>query len=408
LRKFFLVAVVSLLAMEACGSGGTAPNDTAALPSPESIPTPTPHKVMAPAPIKGLTDNPAYQWWRRPNAAQPDSWWGDGQDKQSLLAQTALMNDLGVQLLRVELPWIFIAPEMPGGSTYDSTLARDPNWSGYHWQHWDLIVDVAQASGIQLVPQVYFAPGWATGMAPTVNGGPSRPPLSDAYYGDFMHALVTRYHARVHYWEIGNEPDVSPNSWTGSLKAYVDLMLKPGYEAVKEVDPTAQVVMGGLALSVRMTAIYAAGAGPYFDIANFHAYYEAPSGDSTAMDFVRNAMHANGDDSKPVWMTEFGIATHAPAGGSGPADPISQSSEDKQAALVKGVYAGLKVQAIFFYQLHDTAVYDARGQVIKMVYWGLVNHDLTRRKAGYDAYRLAVGGDLPARLPSRVGGPPLV
>jgi hypothetical protein len=363
---------------------------------------------MAPAPIKGLTDNPAYQWWRRPNAAQPDSWWGDGQDKQSLLAQTALMNDLGVQLLRVELPWIFIAPEMPGGSTYDSTLARDPNWSGYHWQHWDLIVDVAQASGIQLVPQVYFAPGWATGMAPTVNGGPSRPPLSDAYYGDFMHALVTRYRARVHYWEIGNEPDVSPNSWTGSLKAYVDLMLKPGYEAVKEVDPTAQVVMGGLALSVRMTAIYAAGAGPYFDIANFHAYYEAPSGDSTAMDFVRNAMHANGDDSKPVWMTEFGIATHAPAGGSGPADPISQSSEDKQAALVKGVYAGLKVQAIFFYQLHDTAVYDARGQVIKMVYWGLVNHDLTRRKAGYDAYRLAAGGDLPPRLPSRVGGPPLV
>jgi hypothetical protein len=353
-------------------------------------------------PVKGLSDNPAYQWWRRPNGAQPDSWWGDQQDQSSLEAQTALMNDLGVKLLRVELPWIFVAPDMPGTTSYDGAIARDPNWAGYHWQRWDLIVQVANLAGIQLVPEVVYAPGWATGVPPTLDGGPSRPPLSADYYADFMRALVTRYRAAIHYWELGNEPDVSPNTWTGTLKSYVDLMLKPGYEAVKEVDPRAEVVMGGLALSNKMSALYAAGAGPYFDIANFHAYYTASSADSTALDFVRQAMHANGDDFKPIWMTEFGLPSHIPTLANGPSDPISQPDEEKQAALVRGVYSGLKIQAIFFYQLRDTAVYDSAGRLIKLVYWGLVNRDLTRHKLSYDAYRDVTGGRLPPRGGGRV------
>jgi hypothetical protein len=387
-----LAALLATIALEACGSIGPDPG-SAGLPSPlTSVPSPNVPTVIAP--VKGLSDNPAYQWWRRPNGAQPDSWWGDQQDQGSLQAQTTLMKDLGVKLLRVELPWIFVAPDMPGGAAYDGNIARDPGWTGYHWQRWDLIVAVAATAGLELVPEVVYAPGWATGVPPTLNGGPSRPPLSAAYYADFMHALVTRYRNNIHYWELGNEPDSSPNTWTGTLQSYVDLMLKPGYEAVKEVDPRGQVVMGGLALSNRMAAMYAAGAGPYFDIANFHAYYAAPSADSTALDFVRQAMHANGDDSKPIWMTEFGLASHIPTGATGPSDPISQPDEEKQAALVRGVYSHLKIEAIFFYQLRDTAVYDSSGRLIKLVYWGLLNRDLTRRKPSYDAYRSIEGGRL--------------
>ncbi len=393
------ITLLLTLVVEACGSSVPDLGSTG-LPTP-LVPVPSPNAAPV-VPIKGLSDNPAYQWWRRPNGAQPDSWWGDQQDQNSLQAQTTLMTDLGVKLLRVELPWIFVAPDMPGASSYDGTLARNPNWDGYHWQRWDLIVKVAASAGIQLVPEVVYAPGWATGVPPTLNGGPSHPPLSAGYYGDFMHALVSRHHAGIHYWELGNEPDVSPNTWTGTLKSYVELMLKPGYEAVKEVDPRAQVVMGGLALSNRMSALYAAGAGPYFDVANFHAYYTAPSADSTALDFVRQAMHANGDDFKPIWMTEFGLPSHVPTLATGPSDPISQPDEEKQAALVRGVYSGVKIQAIFFYQLRDTAVYDSAGRLIKLVYWGLVNRDLTRRKLSYDTYRNVVGGPLPPRGGGRV------
>ncbi|MHB8612371.1 MAG: cellulase family glycosylhydrolase [Candidatus Dormibacteraceae bacterium] len=395
MSRLALLTLLMAVVVEACGSAGPDPG-SAGLPTPQE-PVPSPNPVTVAAPVKGLSDNPAYQWWRRPNGAQPDSWWGDQQDQSSLEAQTTLMTDLGVKLLRVELPWIFVAPDMPGATAYDGTVARDPDWAGYHWQRWDLIVSVAARAGIELVPEVVYAPGWATGVAPTLNGGPSRPPLSAEYYPDFIHALVARYRGEIHYWELGNEPDVSPNTWTGTLQSYVDLMLKPGYEAVKSVDPRAQVVMGGLALSNRMSAMYAAGAGPYFDIANFHAYYTAPSADSTALDFVRQAMHANGDDGKPIWMTEFGLPSHIPTGGAGPLDPISQPDEEKQAALVRGVYAHMKIEAIFFYQLRDTAVYDSSDHMIKLVYWGLVNRDLTRRKVSYDAYRDAVGGQLPPR-----------
>ena len=397
--RLVLPTLLTILVVQACGSAG--PDlDSTGLPTPlSSVPSPNAAVVV---PVKGLSDTPAYQWWRRPNGAQPDSWWGDQQDQSSLEAQTALMNDLGVKLLRVELPWIFVAPDMPGTTSYDGALARDPGWAGYHWQRWDLIVQVANLAGIQLVPEVVYAPGWATGVPPTLDGGPSRPPLSADYYGDFMRALVTRYRSAIHYWELGNEPDVSPNTWTGTLKSYVDLMLKPGYQAVKEIDPRAEVVMGGLALSNKMSALYAAGAGPYFDIANFHAYYTASSADSTALDFVRQAMHANGDDFKPIWMTEFGLPSHVPTLANGPVDPISAPDEEKQAALVRGVYSGLKIQAIFFYQLRDTAVYDSAGHLIKLVYWGLVNRDLTRHKLSYDAYRDVVGGRLPPRGGGRV------
>ena len=379
--------------MDACGSAGPDVG-SARLPTPVRNFAPTPTSKAQP-PVKGLTDNPAYQWWIRPNGLQPDSWWGDGQTAGSLRAQTDLMNDLGVRLLRVELPWLFVAPDMPGGSAYDPSLARDPSWSGYQWDRWDMIVRGAEAARIELVPEVVYAPGWATGVVPSLKGGPSHPILSTRYFGDFVHALVMRYHTSVHYWEMWNEPDLYPNTWTGSLQDYVDEILKPGSIAAKDVDPTAMVVMGGLATSNNMTAFYAAGAAPYFDIANFHAYYAAPSADSTALGFVRSAMHANGDDYKPVWMTEFGLPSHVPAAAGGPADPISQPNEEKQAALISGVFTDVRVQAIFFYQLRDTDVFDSRLSPVKLVYWGLVNRDMSRRKVAYDAFRRIAGGQLP-------------
>lgn len=392
-----LVILLLLLSGHACaGASAPAPATTRspALPAPSLQSSPSPRPAQA---YKGLTDNPAYQWWRDPTGPQPDSWWGLGQTEQSLERQASIMQDLGARLFRVELPWSFVAPDRPGGATYDSVTARNPGWPGYRWQRWDSIVKVAGDHGLQLVPEVYFAPSWATGVAATTAGGPNAPPTSPQYYADFVHALVERYHDRIHYWELGNEPDYAPHSWSAGLKAYVDLMLRPGYQAVKEVDPTAQVLMGGLASDTAMSAFYAAGAKGSFDIANFHAYYIAAEGDATALDHVLAAMRTNGDADKPIWLTEFGLPTHDPTGPKGPADPLSDTAEIKQAALIRGVYAGLgtHLQAILFYQLRDTAVYGTGGRLEKQVYWGLLNRDLSRRKLGYDAFAAAPSGDPP-------------
>lgn len=384
--------IIALVVVATVTSCGQKPAAAPVLPSPIPSPSPIP-KPVALGPVKGLSDNPAFQWWRWPGGAQPDSWWGANQTPVTLGEQTGLMQELGVKIFRVELVWAFVEPTMPGGSAYDSQLARDPDWSGYQWQRWDMIVDTATEAGLQLLPVVYYTPTWAGGVRLTINGGPNAPPTSAQFYGDFMHALVLRYSDRIHYWELGNEPDFGPRSWNGTLKQYVDLMLRPGYQGVKEVDPSAKVLLGGLAVDTHMTSMYAAGAAGAFDIASFHAYYAAASGDSTALDHVRAAMNENGDNAKPIWLTEFGMATRA-AALPPPSNQPNDAGEQAQAQLIHDVYGGLKAQAIFFYELHDTAVYGAGGP-IKFVYWGLVSHDFTYRKAGLDAYASAASGDLP-------------
>jgi hypothetical protein len=373
--------------------------------TPAGSATPQP---VAGAPIKGLTDEPGYRWWRWPNHPQPDSWWGDGQTEQTLGVQIALMHELGVKLFRFELDWPFVAPDRPGGASYDSATARNQNWSGYHWDRLDMIVRLATAAGIQLVPQVVYSPDWASGITATIYHGPNAPPQSARYFGDFLFAAATRYKGQIHYWEMWNEEDYPDHGWVGSPQQYVDLILKPGYQAVKQVDPTALVVFGGLALDANMPKYYAAGAEPYFDIGNFHAYYESP-GVAAAKDHVRGAMNQNGDKAKPVWLTEFGVETQK-GGGFLNADVVSlPQDESSQARLIHDVFQLPGLQAIFLYQLHDTAVYLTGGAVLNPSYWGIVSHDLTRRKLGFEAYKEAAGGALPplalATLPTSPAAP---
>lgn len=263
-----------------------------------------------------------------------------------------------------------------------------------------MIVQLTAAAGIQLEPEVVYTPDWASGVTTTFTDGPNEHPLSTQYYGDFIYAAATRYKGQIHYWEMWNEPDLPPNTWkdaaTHSLKTYVDFVLKPGYLAVKQVDPAAKVLLGGLAGGADMQLIYAAGGGPYFDIGNYHEYSPGAGGDAAGMDQARGAMNANGDNNKPLWLTEFGYKTQPDIYGASSANADgSTPDEEVQAQLVRGVYALKGLQAIFFYQLHDTDVVNASGVVVKQVHWGLVSRDLTHRKLAFDAYKQAVGGALP-------------
>lgn len=394
MSRFLAPAIVMVFALQACGGGATEHHQAAAAGRGRQAAPVSPATSPSGGPAyKGLTDNPAYQWWEDPANPQPDSWWGAGQTDASLQAQAALMRQLGAVMFRVELPWSFVAPTEPGETSYETEVARNPDWAGYSWARWDEIVRVATRNRLVVVPEVVYTPGWASGVAASARGGPNAPPRSATYFADFMHALVTRYHSEIHYWELGNEPDYAPHSWLAGLAAYVSLILQPGYQAVKSVDPSAEVVMGGLAGDASMSALEQAGASPYFDIANFHAYYAASQGDATALDHVQAALRSAGDGAKPIWLTEFGMQTAASSPPAGSPDPAAASGEAKQATLIRDVFGGLgsRVQAIFLYQLHDTAVYTAPGTMSKRVFWGIVNGDLTRKKAGFEAFQSMPG-----------------
>ncbi|HNB52383.1 MAG TPA: hypothetical protein PK530_10590 [Anaerolineales bacterium] len=177
---------------------------------------------------------------------------------------------------------------------------------GYDWSVLEgLEADIlrAQANHLELIMIVRGVPEWAR-VAPLYNEcGPIDPAALPAF-GDFMHAVVTRYSAypySVRYWEIWNEPDVaadviptgdSPYGCLGDSsdttyyggQAYAGI-LQAVYPRVKQANPDAQVLVGGLLMdcsplidaencyqSRYLEGILEAGGASYFDGVSFHAY----------------------------------------------------------------------------------------------------------------------------------------
>ncbi len=131
-------------------------------------------------------------------------------------------------------------------------------------------------------------------------------PIKDqeiASFANFMYDLVKRYSAppySVLYYEIWNEPEAPLNTdpqisfgcWGDANDPYSSArhmaqVLKQVYPKIKEANPTAQVLFGGLVLdcdpinppagkdcrsSKFLEILLQEGAGPYFDIVSFHAY----------------------------------------------------------------------------------------------------------------------------------------
>jgi hypothetical protein len=178
--------------------------------------------------------------------------------------------------------------------------------------NWDLLASfeselrTLQAANITPVIIVDDYPRWATDNTVRLDGLPtSCGPLLPERYADFagfMQALVARYSTpefNVHIWEMGNEPDVDPNTvgidspygcwgdaddpfYNGRAYGQMLMAISPGIQAL---DPQAQVWIGGLLLATHYSddgnigqpedffrGILEAGAAPYFDMVVYHAY----------------------------------------------------------------------------------------------------------------------------------------
>jgi len=177
----------------------------------------------------------------------------------------------------------------------------DRNWSALNStaQQW---LNATQ-NGLQPIANIRSTPGWAQ-----LYDGYSCGPMESQYFDEFasfMRDLVSRYSKapyNVKYWEIWNEEDIDPalvpspdNDWGcwgddsdqyyGGI--YYGDMLKYVYPAIKQADPNAQVLVGGLLLdcdpqnpplgkdclsSKYFEGILVNGGGPYFDGISYHAY----------------------------------------------------------------------------------------------------------------------------------------
>ncbi len=153
--------------------------------------------------------------------------------------------------------------------------------------------------GVRPVVIIQDFPRWATEQPNSCS--PLRP---DKYqdFARFVQAITARYTRPpfgIHDWELGNEPDVAPElvppdnlfgCW-GDLddpfyggRAYGE-MLKTVGAAIRAIDPTSRIWIGGLLLDKPLTTepglgrpelflkgILEAGAAPYFDIVPYHLY----------------------------------------------------------------------------------------------------------------------------------------
>lgn len=181
----------------------------------------------------------------------------------------------------------------------------EPVQGNFDWGALDSVaseIQMIRANGMEPMVIVRGTPAWAQ-KVPGYYCGPVKEEYLDAF-ANFVRQVVERFKVmpyEVKYWEVGNEPDVHPEAvgpdspygcW-GDLGdeyyggRYYATMLRHVYPAIKQADPTAQVIFGGLLLvcdparppspnyckaAEYLDGALLSGGASYFDILAYHAY----------------------------------------------------------------------------------------------------------------------------------------
>jgi len=220
----------------------------------------------------------------------------------------AVLKGAGVDTIRIMLPWGVVE------STDDS----------YDWSAVDRMVTSANANGVKVLAVINATPDWAA-----VPGQPQYVgyPTDVAAFGDFVTEVAARYQGRITDYEIWNEQNYN-GFWSPAPNAAdYTALLKAAYTAIKEADPDAVVIAGGIAAVLQtpggpainpvtyLSQMYAAGAAGYFDAIAFHPYmYSVPFSAGQGHDGLPimqaqqmyELMKSNGDANKKIWVTEYG------------------------------------------------------------------------------------------------------
>ncbi len=219
------------------------------------------------------------------------------------------LQSIGVQNVRIFVPWAFVEPAQ---GTYD-------------WSYVDEVVDAAAARNMGVLAEINATPAWAStsGNFPPGSGTPN---ATD--FAGFASAVATRYGNDISAYEIWNEPNSIQFSNPIDPVAYAKL-LQAAYPAIKAANPNATVIAGAVGATLSfgswtldpttfISEMYAAGAEGYFDALSFHPYNETTEFSAgagvansplTQLNAIYALMAANGDATKQIWITEYGLST---------------------------------------------------------------------------------------------------
>lgn len=290
------------------------------------------------------------------------------------------IEQLGVDYLRmnIRLSWRTLQPN-PGEPLRWGEMAQ-----------FEEEVRALQAQGISVIPIVYDSPEWAAIDDPFYTPcGAIREDRFDEF-ADFMKQVVARYSRPefgIHKWEMWNEPDADPRLTTYThLGCWGDSddpfyggrhygeMLKVVTPAIKSVDPTAEVWLGGLLLYTYnthwvdqvgkpesfMRGVLESGAGPYFDVLAYHAHAYYTNDEQRDHElfgiwadrggyvigkarFLQQLMAEYGVPEKPLWVNEFSMVCPSSNPTCVPPSPIFFQAQANHAvrSAIRGMSAGV-------------------------------------------------------------------
>ncbi|MCB0883057.1 MAG: cellulase family glycosylhydrolase [Thermoleophilia bacterium] len=260
------------------------------------------------------------------------------------------IKETGARVVRVDLHWDTVAPTRPADAT-------DPADPAYRWERYDAIVDGARARGLTLDLVVFGTPAWAADTS--ADAQPRSPyyatpfgarPRDPRDAGDFAEAAARRYAPKgVHMWEAWNEPNIplflrpqwrrEGGRWVPDSPRTYAAILKAMYAGIKRADPDATVAGGVTApagsasspcksvppANCRVTPqrfvdeLGRPGLRPPMDAYAHHPYPVRRQTDrnnpkATYVDLYNlpvlfRHLDAGYLRGKPVWVTEFGVAT---------------------------------------------------------------------------------------------------
>lgn len=316
------------------------------------------------------------------------------------------------------------------GFTWQKTLFQWREIEGtakgvFDWAEADRVVSASTQAGIQIIARIDFQPRWSRS-----DGAHNGPPDNPQDFADFVKALISRYNSsspigRIPAIEIWNEPNLD-KEWgmrpinEQSAYDYVSL-LKAGYTAAKEADPSVIVITAGLSPTctdnsaarpddVYLQWMYDAGAKAYFDVLGAHgAGYDKPPSASPEesaekhngcrvftfrrVEDLRSVMVANNDAQKQIWLLEFGWTTDQV----NPAYAWHAVSPEVHAEYVVGSYRWAKdnwspwIGVMTLWNMPDPSW----GPWREEYWWGVTDPDGSARPAFRRLSAARASGELP-------------
>jgi hypothetical protein len=309
-----------------------------------------------------------------PPVVDADSRWGINHVYADSRSQQ-LARDAGARWNRWEFRWDEI-----------ETAQGQASYAAY-----DAVVSASLAHGLSVQGILISFPSWAKDPQSQLSSGLYLPWNDQRnLWGRFVRNTAARYRGSVRHWEAWNEPDSAELFWPGSIADYYQL-LKVTYLAVKSVDPTAQVLLGGLGywtdpdflaslLRLMVSDPTARGNNAYFDVVVWHTY----SRPTDVLDRVAQGKQllASTVGPRPIWVNETNVPAWDESAFNGFRPYQWSATIQEQAsymiqALTYGVAAG--ADKVFVYRMQDTDWPEA---------YGLLRRDGTLRPA-YTAYQVA-------------------